>query len=84
MADTGFEKGGGTLTRNFQINGFWPEFCIKKVKFVGKREGRAPPRAPPFSPLNPTLAFWWRTLYLFILLKMIELGQKVPSYSFKI
>ena len=30
VADTGFEKGGGALTQNFQINGFWPEFYIKK------------------------------------------------------
>ena len=30
MADTGFEKGGGALTQDFQINGFWPEFYIKK------------------------------------------------------
>ena len=26
----GFEKGGGALTQNFQINGFWPAFYIKK------------------------------------------------------
>ena len=37
VADTGFEKGGGVPTPNFQINGFWPEFYIKKVKFVKKR-----------------------------------------------
>ena len=43
VADTGFEKGGGTLTNKFQINGFWPEFYIKKVKFAEKREGLAPP-----------------------------------------
>ena len=51
MADTGCEKGEGALTNNFQINGFWPEFYIKKMKFVEKREGRAPPHLP----LNPPL-----------------------------
>ena len=30
VADTGFEKGGGAFTDNFQINLFWPEFYIKK------------------------------------------------------
>ena len=28
VADIGFEKRGGALTQNFQINGFWPEFYI--------------------------------------------------------
>ena len=30
VADTAFEKGGGALTQTFKINGFWPEFYIKK------------------------------------------------------
>ena len=40
VADTAFEKGGGTLTQNIQINGFWPEFYIKKkeVKFGEKSD----------------------------------------------
>ena len=39
MADTAFEKAGGALTQRIQINGFWPEFYIKKVKFVEKKGG---------------------------------------------
>ena len=43
VADTGFEKGGGALTHNFQINGilFCLSFTLEEVKFVEKRE--APP-----------------------------------------
>ena len=30
VADPGFQKGGGALMTNFQNNGFWAEFYIKK------------------------------------------------------
>ena len=46
-----FEKGGGALTQNFQINGFWPEFNIKKSKICGKKGGARPP--PPLNPRRP-------------------------------
>ena len=48
VAETGFEKGGGALTQHFQINGFWPEFYIKKKLDFWKNRGS--PRAPPLNP----------------------------------
>ena len=46
MADPGFPKKrgrGGALIWNFQICAIRAEFCIKKVKFWAKGDGRAPP-----------------------------------------
>ena len=40
VADIGFKKGGGALTGDFQINGLWSKFYIKKVRFWVKRDGR--------------------------------------------
>ena len=52
MADTDFEKGGGALTHNFQINDFGRSLTLKKAKFVGKGEGRPPPPPPPPAPFK--------------------------------
>ena len=51
MADIGFEKEGSRLHKIFKLTDFCLSFTFKKVKFVEKREGRAPPRPP----LNPPL-----------------------------
>ena len=42
-SDTGFEKGGGVSFVKFQVNGFWCESYIKKVKISAKKEGHMPP-----------------------------------------
>ena len=39
MVDAAFEKGGGALAHTFQINGFWPQFYIKKSLNCGKKGG---------------------------------------------
>ena len=43
MADPKKGRGGGALIWNFQICAIRAEFCIKKVKFWAKGDGRAPP-----------------------------------------
>ena len=41
------KKEGARLHNIFEITDFGLSFTLKKVKFVEKREGRAPPHPPP-------------------------------------
>ena len=48
-----WKKEGARLHTIVKLTDFGVSFALKKVKFVEKREGRAPPRPP----LNPTLLY---------------------------